>query len=66
MQHTNNSQVSASEVQTSTEHHEWPHIPKLQWGQLGYWINATVLTTMIFALLVVIFVSYVSVNVVAS
>ena len=40
---------------TNTQVHQGPHIPKLQWDQLGYWINSTVLTTLIFWIIVLIF-----------
>jgi len=43
------------ETQTETHHNEWPHIPSLQGQNLGYWITPTTVTTLVFALLVLIF-----------
>jgi len=51
-----NKEIQHTNVETHTEtQHEGPHIPTLQWQNLGYWITPTVITTFIFAILVVLF-----------
>jgi len=46
-------QIENNEIQTHTEH-SWPHIPSIQWEQLVYWINTTVITTILFGIIVLI------------
>jgi F0F1-type ATP synthase membrane subunit a len=42
-------------VETNTEvQHNWPHIPLIQWKQLGYGISTTTLTLILFTFFVVV------------
>jgi len=42
-------------IQTHTETHSWPHIPKIQWEQVWGPITNTSITTFLFLLLVIVF-----------
>ncbi len=43
---------------THTEVHHWPHIPGIQWKKMDfwYWVSTITITTMLFAILVFLFV----------
>ena len=50
-------------VETHAEtQHEWPHIPSLQWENIAYGISPTTITTLIFAILVIIFAFFANKN----
>ena len=42
-------------TQITTEQHVWPHIPKIQWEKVVWFVSNTTITTIIFWLLVIIF-----------
>jgi len=46
--------VNSENIETHTETHIWPHIPAIQGEQLAYGISNTVVTTFIFAIIVLI------------
>ena len=51
-----NTQIEKSSVEAhSTTEHSWPHIPKIQWEQLGYGFSTTTVTLVLFTIIVVFF-----------
>ena len=53
MEHTN---IENNMIEDHTETvHVWPHIPAIQWKQLGYGISTTTLTLILFTVFIVIF-----------
>lgn len=41
-----------TEHNTSTEVHIWPHIPKIQWEQVSWYVSNTVITTWVFFIII--------------
>ncbi len=49
------SEIQNNELETTTEEHHWPHIPKIQWEQVYGAISNTNVATFVFFLLILIF-----------